>query len=191
MFFFSWCKKKIEKLMCNRQIKNNRVQLGKGVTINGVPLIHTPNGMLKIGDNTRINSGIKYNAIGGNQECSFATIGKAEIVIGRNVGISNTAFVSQSKIIVEDDVLIGGSCCIYDTDFHSTNYEERMIRTNPGTRTRPITIKKGAFIGAHSIILKGVTIGEYSIIGAGSVVTKTIPDGEIWAGNPARFVRKV
>lgn len=46
-------------------------------------------------------------------------------------------------------------------------------------------------MGAHTIILKGVTVGAKSIIGAGSVVTKSIPDGEIWAGNPAHFIRKI
>ncbi|MCD7824200.1 MAG: hypothetical protein LUG86_09355 [Oscillospiraceae bacterium] len=57
--------------------------------------------------------------------------------------------------------------------------------------TRPVAVGNGAFIGAHTIILKGVTVGEKSIVGAGSVVTKSIPDGEIWAGNPAHFIRKV
>ena len=46
-------------------------------------------------------------------------------------------------------------------------------------------------MGTHTIILKGVTVGAKSIIGAGSVVTKSIPDGEIWAGNPAHFIRKI
>lgn len=46
------------------------------------------------------------------------------------------------------------------------------------------------FIGAHSIILKGVTIGECAIIGAGSVVTKDVGDDEIWGGNPAKCIRK-
>ena len=41
------------------------------------------------------------------------------------------------------------------------------------------------------MILKGVIIGEKSIIGAGSVVTKTVPPGEIWAGNPAKFVKRI
>ena len=52
-------------------------------------------------------------------------------------------------------------------------------------------ICKGAFIGADVIIMKGVTIGEKSVIGAGSVVTKSVPPGEVWAGNPARFVYKM
>ena len=47
------------------------------------------------------------------------------------------------------------------------------------------------FIGGGSIILKGVTIGERAVVGAGTVVTKDIPAGEIWAGNPARFIRKL
>ena len=46
------------------------------------------------------------------------------------------------------------------------------------------------FIGSNVTILKGVTIGDEAVVGAGSIVTKDIPAGEIWAGNPARFIRK-
>lgn len=53
-----------------------------------------------------------------------------------------------------------------------------------------MVINDNVFIGARCIILKGVTIGSKSIIGAGSVVTKNIPEGEIWAGNPAKFIKK-
>ena len=66
-----------------------------------------------------------------------------------------------------------------------------MQRPDTHIKTKPILIKEGAFIGAQSIILKGVTIGKHSVVGAGSVVTKDIPDGEIWGGNPAVFIRKV
>jgi acetyltransferase-like isoleucine patch superfamily enzyme len=51
-------------------------------------------------------------------------------------------------------------------------------------------IGQRCFIGAHSIILPGVTIGDGSIVGAGSVVTRDVPPGTVVAGNPARVVRK-
>lgn len=53
-----------------------------------------------------------------------------------------------------------------------------------------VILKKGAYIGANTVICKPITIGEYAIVGAGSVVTKDIPPYEVWAGNPARFIRK-
>jgi acetyltransferase-like isoleucine patch superfamily enzyme len=56
---------------------------------------------------------------------------------------------------------------------------------------KPVIIEDNVFIGAHSTILKGVTIGQNSIIGACSVVTKNIPQNEIWAGNPARFLKSI
>ena len=52
-------------------------------------------------------------------------------------------------------------------------------------------IKNGASIGAGSTVLCGVVIGENAMIGIGSVVTKDVPAGEVWFGNPARFVRKL
>lgn len=53
-----------------------------------------------------------------------------------------------------------------------------------------IKIGKNCFIGCKSIIMPNVTIGDRSIIGAGSIVTKNVPPGEVWAGNPAHFIKK-
>lgn len=53
-----------------------------------------------------------------------------------------------------------------------------------------VHIKQKAYLGMNTLIVKPVTIGEKAVIGAGSVVTKDIPDNEVWAGNPARFIRK-
>lgn len=53
-----------------------------------------------------------------------------------------------------------------------------------------VLIKKKAYLGMHTLVVKPVTIGEGAIVGAGSVVTKDIPDFEVWAGNPARFIKK-
>ena len=53
----------------------------------------------------------------------------------------------------------------------------------------PVLICRGAWIGARSIILKGVTIGEGAIVGAGSVVTKDVPAFSVAGGNPAQILR--
>ncbi len=52
-------------------------------------------------------------------------------------------------------------------------------------QTAPIVIGKGAFVGLRAIILPGVQVGERAVVGAGSVVTRDVPPGECWAGNPA------
>jgi maltose O-acetyltransferase len=57
--------------------------------------------------------------------------------------------------------------------------------------SKPITIERGAWIGARSLILGGVTIGEYAVIGAGSVVTKDVPAHAVAVGNPARVVKRL
>ncbi|MEY4572060.1 MAG: hypothetical protein RLZ10_1286, partial [Bacteroidota bacterium] len=79
----------------------------------------------------------------------------------------------------------------YDTDFHSLKASDRLNKEldTSNTITKPVTIGDNVFIGAHTTILKGVSIGNNSIIGACSVVTKSIPDNEIWAGNPASKIR--
>jgi acetyltransferase-like isoleucine patch superfamily enzyme len=159
-------------------------------SINGILKIHG-NGLIQIGTNVRINSSESSNPIGGMTFAMFAAYGDGKITIGNNVGMSNCAIVCRGSVTIEENVKIGGNVKIYDTDFHALDYDSRNNNDSDIGAVKPIKIKKGAFIGAHSIILKGVIIGEKSIIGAGSVVTKSIPDGEIWAGNPAIFVRKI
>ena len=54
---------------------------------------------------------------------------------------------------------------------------------------KEVIVGESAFVGAGSIVLKGVHIGKNAIIGAGSVVTKDVPDYEVWAGNPAKYLK--
>jgi acetyltransferase-like isoleucine patch superfamily enzyme len=58
-------------------------------------------------------------------------------------------------------------------------------------KVSPITIKKGAWIGAGAIILQGVTIGEFSVVAAGAVVTKDVPPYTVVAGVPAKVVKNI
>lgn len=163
--------------------------MGKNFTCVG-RLIIQGHGTYQIGDNVTIYSKETINPIGGNRTV-FQTIQGGKIVIGRWVGMSHAILCSRSEIRIEDNALIGSGVKIYDHDFHSLDYEKRIHKGDIEVKTSPILIKEGAFVGAHAIILKGVTIGRHSVIGAGAVVTKDIPDNELWAGNPVRFVKKL
>lgn len=160
--------------------------------INGVLRI-AGSGWVSIGAGTRMNSGPRRNPIGGDTCLTLVCRGEGVIEIGENCGLSNCAIVADSKVTIEDNVLIGGGVKIYDTDFHGIDPVRRREELAGGFHgvSRPVRIRRNAFIGAHSIILKGVTVGENSVVGAGSVVTKDVPDNEVWAGNPAMHIRKL
>lgn len=115
------------------------------------------------------------------------------LIIGNNTGISNAAITVKRRVEIGNNVMIGAGVRIYDMDFHPLESEFRYGKNKDDskTRTAPVKINDGAFIGAGSIILKGVSIGKNSIVGAGSVVSKSIPAGEVWAGNPARRVKSI
>lgn len=169
---------------------------GNGVIYNNFRCSGTPyimvarGGRCIIGSNFAMNNSIKGNPIGSYRKCTIFVDRNAELRIGNNVGISQTALICHKSITIEDNVKIGGGVSIFDTDFHSLDPSIRNSKNDLKYRKeKPVIIKNNAFIGAHSIILKGVTIGENSIIGAGSVVTKSVPDNQIWAGNPAKFIR--
>lgn len=105
-----------------------------------------------------------------------------EVKIGNNVTIKSGVQVWDG-IEIEDNVFIGPNVTFTNDKFpRSKEYPQEFQKT---------IIKKGASIGAGSVILGGITIGEKSMIGAGSVVTKDVPKGELWLGNPAKFIRKI
>ena len=143
-----------------------------------------------LGKGISINSGYYKNLIGRGICTIFRTIDNGRIVIGNNVKMSNVAIVSMKEIIIEDNVLIGGGVTIWDTDFHSLDFETRIYNPYMDICSKEVRIKEGAFIGAGVYILKGVSIGKESIVAAGSVVKRSIPDYEMWGGNPARCIKK-
>lgn len=173
----------------------NGIQYGKSLHVRGIVYYfqHSDKSKMVVGNNVHINSSPKANPIGSGDRMYVQMVDAGKLIIGNNCGISNCAFTCASKIELEDNVLLGSGCRLYDTDFHALEYSERIKGNYPGApiKTAPIHIGEGVFVGAGSFILKGVTIGAHSIIGAGSVVTRSIPAGEVWGGNPARFIRKV
>lgn len=138
-----------------------------------------------IGENTTVWQFVVIlsNASIGNDcnICSHCFI-ENNVVIGDRVTIK-AGVQLWDGITLEDDVFIGPNVTFTNDQYpRSKCYPEQFSNT---------IVKKGASIGGNSTVLPGMIIGENALIGAGSVVTKNIPDNEIWLGNPAKFVRKI
>lgn len=148
-------------------------------------------GKIVIGDNFCMTSGEHINPISANIQASFFTDAPDALIrIGNNVGMSSTRIWIHERLTIGNNVKIGGGVLLIDTDCHPIDYLVRR-NSNEGTCSSPIVIEDDVWIGAQSIVLKGVTIGARSIIGAGSVVTKSIPSDSIAVGNPCKIVKRL
>ena len=146
--------------------------------------------------NVRIGDGFicrSVDTIDYGRETSITVRSGASLYIGRQSGMASTCINCHREITIGDYVNIGAGTMIFDTDFHSIDWRDREDRALDISKRKiaPVHIGNYVFIGARCIIMKGVTIGDKSVIAAGSVVTCNVPEGEIWGGNPAKFIKKV
>lgn len=150
---------------------DNDSWIGKNVEIN------TIRGKIRIGNNSYINNKCNINVIDG------------EFIIGKNSFLNEECkVIVLGNIIIGNDVMIANNCF-----FVSGNHKFNNLKKNinqQGFSKQNIVIKNNVWIGLNSIILGNVTIEEGAIIGAGSVVTKNVGKNEIWAGNPAKFIKR-
>lgn len=175
----------------NRMIlKSYGAVLGKNIQISGKVHWLIWGGKVRIGDNLYFSSGDAVNPIGSNLQGAIYVESGASLMIGNDVGMSSTRMWIHDSIKIGDHVKIGGCVLMTDTDAHPMDFMARRS-SNEGTKAAPIVIEDDVWIGAHSIILKGVTIGARSIIGAGSIVTKSVPADCVAAGNPCRVIKKL
>jgi acetyltransferase-like isoleucine patch superfamily enzyme len=166
--------------------------------------------IVTVGENTKITGAIEKRdpksvvVIGKNclmEGLLVTEIASSRIDIADNVFIgAGTTFECVTHISIEEDAMISYQCLLMDSDNHSISYSKRKNDLSNfqnkkhdwgKAKSAPIRVNKGAWVGARSIIMKGVTIGEGAVVGAGSVVTKDVPAWTIVAGNPARVIREI
>ncbi len=164
--------------------------LGENVQIPGKVFWQIGGGKIAIGRDFYFSSGEGVNPISGNAQGAVYVESGARLTIGDNVGMSSTRLWIHDSVTIGNNVKIGGCVLITDTDAHPMDYMVRRT-SNEGTKSAPVVIEDDAWIGAHSVVLKGVTIGARSIIGAGSIVTRSIPADCVAAGNPCRVIKKL
>lgn len=124
---------------------------------------------------------------GKNVNIEKGAVFSADMELGDNSGIGRDAEL-DGGIAIGNNVMMGPCVKMFvrNHDFSRTDIPMNMQGFSPA---RPIVIGDDVWIGANVIILPGVSIGTGCIIGAGSVVTKSIPDYSVAAGNPARIIK--
>lgn len=136
-----------------------------------------------IGEGTRIFDQVNlYKCkVGQNSKIDSYVYIEEGVVIGNNCKIRPFVFI-PTGVTIEDNVFIGPNVTFTNDKYPRSLGQWKLL---------PTTIKKGASIGANSVIIPGVTVGEEAMVGAGSVVTKDVPSGFLVSGNPARIIRRV
>lgn len=129
----------------------------------------------KIGDRTKVGC--------------FVEIQKG-VEIGVDCKVSSHTFICEG-VQIGNRVFIGHNVTFINDKFPRAANPDGSLQTEADWHVVPTVIEDGASIGSSVTILCGLTIGANAIIGAGSVVTKSVPAGQVWAGNPAKFIRNV
>lgn len=144
---------------------------------------------VKIGDRSKIwhNVQIRKGAVIGKQ----CILGKDayidhDVHIGNNCRIQNQTSIYYQTTI-EQDVFIGPHVCILNDKIPRAVMPDGSPKRRSDWVPGKTVIKRGASIGAGSIILPNLTVGRWAMVGAGSVVTNDVSDYALVFGNPSRL----
>jgi maltose O-acetyltransferase len=111
-----------------------------------------------------------------------------KVRIGRWVFVGmNTIIASKNSIEIGDYTIFAPNCYVVD---HEHGFSGSDVILNQRSVLKEVRIGRDCYFGAGSVVLGGVTVGDGAVLGAGSIVKRDVPPYEIWAGNPAEFIRK-
>ncbi len=111
----------------------------------------------------------------------------AGVHVGDNCKIQNNALV-YAPAILEDGVFVGPAVVFTNDTFPRAINPDGSLKSASDWESRGVTVRRGAAIGARSVVLGGVTVGEWALVAAGSTVTRDVPPHALVMGSPARRV---
>lgn len=166
------------------------VRYGARCRFVGVPVVRRhAEAQIHLGDGVGLYSRWNANVITLCRPCTLAACKPgAQIRVGAQAAMSGATIVSYASVTIGERTLLGADVFVADTDFHPLLPELRAQHPTNEAGVKPIVIGNDVFVGARSMILKGVTIGDGAVIGANAVVTRNVEPRTIVAGNPARAV---
>lgn len=145
------------------------------------PALLTNSSRVRIGKGVSIRKGSRIEVVG---EAGTIEIGDGtSIQFDFHCGAAN-------QVVIGKDVLIAGRVYISDHD-HVFDHLELPPRLCRELVSSPVIIEDGVWLGEGCVVLKGVRIGRRSVVGANAVVTRSVPDGCVVCGVPAKIVRRI
>lgn len=177
-------------------IQAKKITIGWGITF-GKNISIKIKGNLRIGDRCHLGSNVKIRGNNIFFGCDLFHSTGLEIGGGgasypqSNLTIGDRCTVHNNHINICEPVTIGNDVGLSpEVAIITHGYWLSVLEGFPA-KFKGVNIKSGVIVGRSSIILMGVTIGNCSVVGAGSVVTKDLEPRSVYAGNPARFIRKI
>ena len=154
---------------------------------------------LSISDDVTLGEGVKLSKfinlygceIGAETKIGAFVEVQRDATIGRRCKISSHSFICGG-VTIGDNCFIGHSVAFINDNHPRSVNAQGQLEADGDWEERYVTtsVENDVAIGSNATILGGITIGEGATIGAGSVVTKSVPPGEVWVGNPARSIRE-
>lgn len=163
------------------------------VTLYGEPIIHVGKGArIVLEEGVVLISDSEYNWAGINHPVVLSAEDGAEIIIHKGVGMSGSSIVAVERIEIGEGTMLGANTNIYDTDFHPSSLEARLIQKDIFDAPHaPVTIGKNCWIASNVTILKGVLLGENVVVSSMSLVNKGTPDNVLIGGIPAIILKEI
>lgn len=181
------------------RLRARKVDVGRDCRFLGQPIVtQHPNSRISIGERLVATSQSSGTALGVRGPVILRTLVEgASLVIGNDNGMSGTVICAATSVQIGSRCLFGADSRVFDMDFHNRDpgrdrrLAHRYSRPDWPAISAPLVIGDDVFIGARTIVCKGLTIGTRPSIATGSIVTQDVPESVLVAGVLARTVGEI